>query len=468
MMYHGLNHRAAHAGLLLLCLAWMGTAYAKPPLRLALAEPPVAVWQAPAHHPISSFMPTRITPWIRIHVDPGDTLSGLFDNAGLTAGQWRSVLALGDTVDALRHLQPGDKFRLRKTPDGRLATLHFRLNATDTLVIRRTGDGLTAKIAQLNATSRHVLVSGMVAKSFPKSLQRAGVPSKVATELAHVFMGRKNLSRTMSSGDQFSIIYEARFADGERIAIGPIIAASIHTDGQSYRVFRHIGPDGDAGYYNSRGQPYKPSIERTPLNYLYVSSPFDRHRMNPVLHVIMPHTGVDLAAPKGTPVHAAADGTVTLAGWVSGYGRLIEINHAMGYQTRYGHLSRYADGLDVGDHVEQGEVIGYVGMSGRATGYHLHYEIRKNGTPYPPLTMKLPSGKPLTGAQLTAFTNRIQPLIARLSGSNATPHTLIAANPTIGHSSACVQTGTVNSLLALAPGQVQLKALDQVFCTITG
>lgn len=375
--------------------------------------------------------PDQLGPWLDIRVKRGDTLSGLFDQVDLEASQWRTLLSLGDTVDALRELHLGDKFRLRKTADGRIAVLHFPLNTDRTLVVRRTNDGLTAQIQRVNVTTRRVLVQGVVDASFPASLRRAGVPSQIASTLAHIYKRRKNLSKAMNAGDRFSIIYAAEFVGGSRINTGPIIAAGIRTNGEIYRVFRQVNAEGEVHYYSARGRPYAPDIERTPLDYTAISSPFNMNRMHPILDVVRPHTGVDLAAPGGTPVHAAGTGTVTFVGWISGYGRMVKIDHGQGYSTYYTHLSGFTAGLDEGDHVTQGQTIAFVGQSGLTTGYNLHYEILKNGTPRNPMTMALPKSEPLSGIMLAAFTRRIQPLIARLNGRNATPRTM-AANVSFG------------------------------------
>lgn len=452
---------------LLLLLVWCGLAAAADRLHLTLAEPPASTGHA-ADRTFADILPMATTPWVHIRVERGDTLSGLFGDVGLAASQWQAILALGDTVDALRHLHPGDTFRLRKTPDGRLAALHFPLNSTETLVVRRTADGLTAQIARLNATTRRILVKGVVGTSLPASLRRTGIPEPIATTLTRIFEGRRNLTTTMHTGDRFSIIYAAQFVRGSRVHVGPVIAASIRTDGATYRAFRQVNADGEAHYYDSRGRPLQPGIKRTPLNYTHVSSPFDPNRVHPVLGVVRPHTGVDLAAPAGTTVHAAAGGTVTFVGWLSGYGRIIKIDHAGGYATRYAHLAGFAAGLDEGDHVDKGQPIGYVGASGVVTGPHLHYEILKHGIPHAPLTMPLPDAKPLSGTLLTAFTSRIQPLIARLRGADASPRTMLAAANGFRANPACAQSGTINAVLALAPGQVEPSALSRVFCTIGG
>lgn len=437
-------------------------------MRLARSMPPTSDinTQAPQHYTSNNILQPQHGAWTPVTVQAGDTLSGLFDRLGLRSSQWRAILALGDVVAPLRHLSPGDTFRVRKTLNGHLAALHFPLTSTKTLVIRRRGGALSASVEHVNASNRHILAEGVVKQSLSAALQQAGAPARIATQLAHIFAGRIDLAQSVQPGDRFSVIYAAEFVNGSRVHTGPVIAASIHTQGRDLRAFRQMGSDHDSHYYDARGRSYQPSILRTPVNYTGVSSPFSMHRMHPILGIVRKHTGVDLAAPRGTPVHAAADGTVTYVGWISGYGRIVKLKHAMGYATRYAHMSAFADGLDEGDHVEQGQTIGYVGSSGLATGNHLHFEIRKNGVPHAPLKMALPSGKPLSGAVLTAFTNRIQPLIARLNGRVAPSNTLLASNKHFGQQQACATSGTINSVLALAPNQVEFNDLGQVFCAI--
>lgn len=448
---------------LILVLAWCGSVNAASPLQLSfVGARPVAPMMTSLT--LTDSLPADpLNSWLNIHVDRGDTLAGLFRQVGLGPSQWHALIALGNVTQPLLNLHPGDTFRVKKTADGRLAALQFRLGPTRVLIARRSAAGINAHIKQLQTTTRQNLARGEVDASLAAALRQAEVPAQVANAFSHIYSTRKDLSKDIQAGDHFSLIYKAEFVGGKKIDTGPIIAASIRTDGQTYRVFRQTNAAGQAHYYDASGQPYAPNIERTPLNYSRVSSPFELRRKNPALGVVRPHTGVDLAAPRGTPVHAAGGGTVTFVGWLSGYGRLVKIAHGGGYSTRYAHLSGFAPGLDEGDHVNQDQTIAYVGQSGLATGYHLHFEIRKNGIPHNPLTMPLPDGTPLSGTILTAFTSRIQPLIARLSGRSPTATTLLASAAGF---KACPETGAINAVLALAPGQIDTSQLSQVFCAI--
>ncbi len=466
-MHFRQRRQCGHAGLFLLGLLWCLSAPAAQSLKLTSNQfslPPGLGDE------LESVTPAQITPWVQINVEPGDTLSALFQQAGLAADEWSDLPAPGKQVDPLRRLRPGDYFELRKTPDSQLAALRFPLNPVDTLVVTRTQAGLRSKIAHLNSQTRRLHASGRVGQSLPASLREAGIPGKIATALSNIYRWRTNLSHSMRPGDSFSVIYSAEFVDGERVATGPIIAASVQTRDGSHKAFLHADDDGQPRYYDPQGQPYRPAIRRTPVEYDHVSSPFDSSRVHPVLHVRRPHNGVDLAAERGTPVHAAADGEVTFVGSMRGYGRLVKIDHAMRYSTRYGHMSGFAPGLDAGDTVEQGQVIGYVGSTGTATGMHLHYEIRHEGIAHNPLIMKLPGGKPLPGSKLAAFSSRIQPLIAQLDGNTGMPsHTLIAAATGLGAYRTCAEAATINAALALAPARAaNERTLGQIFCISPG
>lgn len=385
----------------------------------------------------------QITPWETLHVHRGDTLSGVFARAGLGASTWADLLGLKDT-QALKRLHPGDVLHIRKTPTGRLGELRFTLDRLRTLAVSRQNGQLVAHIDERPTQTRQILASGTVHGTLSQSLADQGVPAHIADRLARIYRYRHDL-RHLDNGDEFSLIYKATYADGEEIGTGPIVAASITSDHRIYRAFRAMDADGDAAYFDSAGKAFKPAFTRKPVAYTRISSPFNLHRMNPVTHHVRPHEGVDMAAPIGTPIHAAADGTVKYASWMSGYGRLVELRNMDGYSTRYGHMHRFRKGLHVGQHVHKGEIIGYVGESGEATGPHLHFEIRRHGIAHNPLTMRLPGGHDLSANRIAAYKRKIQPLIARLSPAPTTLLAKTASTPANG--SACLgRNGFHNTL----------------------
>ncbi|WP_158583572.1 peptidoglycan DD-metalloendopeptidase family protein [Salinisphaera sp. Q1T1-3] len=385
----------------------------------------------------------QITPWEQITIHRGDTLSGALARIGLGSSTWRPLLSLQDTR-ALRHLRPGDTLNIRKTPTGQLAELRYKLDSVRTLTVNRDGDRLQAAIAHVPTQTREITASGTVQGSLAHSLADKGVPSRVADDMARIYRYRHDL-RQLHKGDQFSVIYQATYANGEEVGIGPVVAASITSDHKIYRAFRAKGADGKYAYFDGAGHSFKPAFTRKPVAYTRISSPFNLHRMNPVTHHIRPHKGVDMAAPIGAPIHAAADGVVKYSGWMHGYGRLVELKNMDGYSTRYAHMHRIQSGLHVGEHVTKGQVIGYVGESGEATGPHLHFEIRRYGVAHNPLTIKLPNGRNLPKTRLAAYKRRIQPLIARLSPAPTTLLAKTASTPANG--SACLgRNGFRNTL----------------------
>lgn len=368
--------------------------------------------------------------WINLQVHSGDSLSSLFHRAGLDATQWMTVLKLGGQVDALRHLRVGDTLKIRKTQSGKLVALEFPLTSLKRLQVIRFGHNLEASVETTPARIREVRIAGQVRHTLIGALRNAGISYRLAVKFADIFHGRTDLSRNLRSGSRFVLILRRYYADGHLIKAGPITAAKLTLQGHTIDAFRYTNSHGNAAYYDQHGRSLKPSIIRTPLNYRYVSSPFSLHRLNPVTHVWEPHYGVDLAARTGTPIKAAASGTVKFIGRDGGYGNLVELRNFGPYTTRYAHMSRFAKGLHRGSYVHQGEVIGYVGATGETTGPHLHFEIRVNGVPHNPLKMHLPNGAPIPKSRKPAFMNTIQPLVADLNSTRATGQTVLAERTT--------------------------------------
>jgi murein DD-endopeptidase MepM/ murein hydrolase activator NlpD len=370
-------------------------------------------------------------PWHTYPVELGDTLVTVFKRAGLDSSQWLQVLRLGSKADALRHIRTGDVLRIRKTPSGKLAALSYPLNRLETLQIFRFGDHLDASVKKKPIHIRKVRVSGQIEHSLLGALMHAGVRRIQALKFADIFKYRVDLSRNIHRGDRFALILKRQYVDHHLVKSGPIIAARLVLKKQTLDAFRYEAND-DPAYYDRHGRSFKRSLLRTPVHYTRVSSHFSRHRLNPVTHKWAPHYGVDLAAPKGTPIKAAASGRVKFAGRKRGYGNVVELKNFGPYSTRYAHMSRFAKGLHKGSHVHQGQVIGYVGATGWATGPHLHFEIRVGGHPKPPLKVKLPNGTPIPKKAKSRFEHSIQPLLAKLEATPGPGHTLLAQRETPG------------------------------------
>lgn len=300
-------------------------------------------------------------------------------------------------------------------------------------------------------------VAGRIQYSLYRSARRAGLSRELTRQLIRIFAGRVNYRHDISRGDRFVVVYRRTPDDAA------ILAAELDLAHATLRVFRDVGTDGKARYFTAAGRTLVPTLLRTPVDYTRVSSPFSLHRLNPVLHIYRPHYGVDLAAPAGTPVHAAGNGEIAFRGRDGGYGNLIIIHNRGGkYSTRYAHLLRFAKGIRVGTRVHQGEIIGYVGETGLTTGPHLHFEIRVDGVAKNPLTVKLPDT--VSDAQFAAYQTMIMPLIAELDATVRLPPEAVAR----GDESA-PKTSAFFAIARQTPSQLcaaQPASADESFVTL--
>jgi len=257
-------------------------------------------------------------------------------------------------------------------------------------------------------------VTGVVHHSFLVAAKAAGLTYGLAEQVVKALRGDVNF-RTLHPGDRFSVVYgrpPKASGKGRRV-----LAVRMVTGDKTHRAFWFDGKHGDGGYFNRQGQSLRQGMLRAPLHYEYISSPFSYHRMDPVAHVVRPHYGVDYAAPIGTPVKAAANGRVIYRGHDhGGYGNLVVIKSFGDYKTYYAHLHGFAKNVHAGDHVHQGEIIGYVGQSGEATGPHLHFGIRVNGKWVNPRTHPLPHAARLASKERPAFKQRVARLSMALNG----------------------------------------------------
>ena len=233
-------------------------------------------------------------------------------------------------------------------------------------------------------------------------------------DLVAIFGWDIDFSLDIRQGDSFGIVYEELYKDGVKIRNGRILSAKFVNDGKAYKAVYYTDPSGNSDYYAPDGKSMRKAFLRSPVKFSRISSRFSNKRWHPVLSKWRSHKGVDYAAARGTPVRASGDGKISFAGRKGGYGRLVVISHGGRYTTAYGHLHRYAKGARSGRKVKQGQIIGYVGSSGLATGPHLHYEFRVNGVHRNPLTVKLPEAKPVNTAYIDNFEKQIQTYLSML------------------------------------------------------
>jgi murein DD-endopeptidase MepM/ murein hydrolase activator NlpD len=356
-------------------------------------------------------------------VQQGDTVAALLSRLGIQDPEAESFLRSNRNSDALfRQLAPGKTLTAKISANGSLLSLVFPLNGgKDTaLLIQRTPQGLDANTHDLKLESRISLQTAVIRHSLFGAADEAGIPEGVATQLADIFGGDIDFHRDLRKGDRFSVIYETLSYMGKPVRTERIVAAELVNDGKTYQAFWYQTEDGQGGYYTPDGRSVKKAFLRSPLEFSRITSGFSTARFHPVLHETRAHRGIDYGAPIGTRVKATGSGVIEFSGIQGGYGKLVTIRHAGDRQTAYGHLSGFAPGIKKGARIEQGDVIGFVGATGLATGPHLHYEFRVGGIHRNPLTLALPDAPPLPAQQLDAFRSRANSLTSQISAIRAT------------------------------------------------
>ncbi|HEU0197280.1 MAG TPA: peptidoglycan DD-metalloendopeptidase family protein [Nevskiaceae bacterium] len=369
--------------------------------------------------------------WVTAKVRRGQTLSDILTAQGVATSTWRDLVNAGGNARELVHLKVGAELHM-KLAGNELQAVRYAYDPTHTLQIERTGDTYSAHTQVAELTHRRAVAHGTISTSLFASGENAGLNDRQIMKFAHIFAYDVDFTQDVHPGDHFTVVYDQVYNGEKKLRNGPILAAEIQTNGHDYRAVRYTEKDGDSAYFTPSGHSLHREFLRTPVAYTRISSGFSYARLNPVLHVVRPHYGTDFAAPMGTPIHATAAGTVAYLrhGYNGGYGNCIKIKTGGKYETIYGHMSRFRRGLHRGDHVKQDEVIGYVGMTGLATGPHVHYEIRVNGVPKNPMTIKLPNRPSLPGRALPRFRQQTAGLVTALNTVDTRQY---AANgPTIG------------------------------------
>jgi len=282
-------------------------------------------------------------------------------------------------------------------------------------VFDRVGDGFVASSATPQVAVRLELRSTEIRSSLFAAADDVGLSDAISMQLVDVFSGDIDVYHDLHPGDRFTVVYEVRQVDGEPVGTGKIVAAEFVNKGTAYGAFPWQGPDGSQNYYALNGKSLRKAFLRSPVAFTRIASGFSISRFHPFMQTWRAHKGVDFAAPEGTPVRASGDGKVTFAGQQGGYGNVIMLQHNGIYSTVYAHLSQFAKGLQAGARVAQGDVIGYVGQTGWATGPHLHYEFRANDQQRDPLTMALPNAQPIPAEQKAAYLDHVAPLAVELA-----------------------------------------------------
>ena len=347
----------------------------------------------------------------------GDTLVGLLERMGVNTAGLATFLGQDKTARNLVNLRAGRVLTVQQTADGDLQWLRYKSgideDSQESILIQKINGQFVAKLESVNFEKQIVFRSGRIESSLFAAADKAGMPDSVAIQLTEIFGSDIDFHRELQKGDEFKVVYEDLTLEGRSARSGRVLAVEFVNNNKPHKAY-WFAPSGNrnAGYYNEDGRSLKKSFLRSPLAFSRISSGFTPRRFHPIQQRWKAHNGVDYAAPTGTPIMATASGTVKFSGWQNGYGNFVEIQHHSGYSTAYAHLSRFAKGVKVGQKVEQGDVIGYVGATGWATGPHLHYEFRVNRVPKNPLSITVAQAEPLDRNSFSEF-KRVQMALDR-------------------------------------------------------
>jgi len=358
---------------------------------------------APNVNTIASF-------WRNERVQRGDTVVELLRRLNVEDAAAGAYLRTAGEAESFRMLAVGREVQAETNAAGGLVALRYLGDDGAQIVIERQGDGYTIRTLPAQLEKRLFVRTGEISTNLYAATDAAEMPEAAANQLAEIFSGDIDFHHDLRKGDKFTVMYEMVYSNGTLVNTGRIQAAEFINQGQTYRAVYFQGD-----YYTAEGKSVRKAFLRSPIAFSRVSSGFTKSRFHPVLNKWRAHKGVDFAAPIGTKVKATSDGVISSFGRQGGYGNVILINHQGRFTTVYGHLSRFAKGLRRGQRVAQGEVIGYVGMTGLTSGPHLHYEFKIDGQQRDPLRVALPDAKPIGDADKAAFQSVADSFVARLN-----------------------------------------------------
>jgi murein DD-endopeptidase MepM/ murein hydrolase activator NlpD len=353
--------------------------------------------------------------WREDRVRRGDTIGSVLARMGVDDPEALKFLRTDPSARPLYQLRPGKPLTVETDDEGRLISLRLVTGEGQRLSIARDGERIVAETQPAPVEIRWKMAVGEIRSSLFAAADVAGLPDAVTVQMADVFAGDIDFYHDLRRGDRFSVVYEARYVDGEPVGVGSIVAAEFDNRGRALRALLWRREDGEQNYYAENCAPVRKAFLRSPMEFSRVTSGFSDARFHPILQTWRAHKGVDFAAPTGTPIRATGNAKVSFVGRQDGYGNVIELQHNGGFSTLYAHLSSFAPQVRAGARIAQGEVIGYVGQTGWATGPHLHYEFRAGGEQRNPLTVALPGGEPLSPAHRLAFNERMAPAAAQLA-----------------------------------------------------
>ncbi len=363
-----------------------------------------------------------VTLWQNFEIKSGDNLSAIFSKVGLSDQDLFRVLNSSDEAKVLNQVYPGYQLDFLIPNQGELEQLRLLKSPLEGFLFTLNNNNYDVESILNFPQLKSAFKVGTIADSLFMAGQREQIPAVTIMEMANIFGGVIDFILDPRTGDDFSILYEEKYLDDEFIGNGDILATQYTNQGKTFTAVRYIDEEGEVGYYNAEGESMRKAFLRSPLDVFRISSNFNPNRRHPILNTIRAHKGTDYAAPRGTPIRATSDGQVTRASRNGSFGNLVIVKHAGGFETKYAHLSKYGNGIKKGKRVRQGDIIGYVGTTGSATGPHLHYEFLMGGVHQNPRTIidKLPKAESIDPAEMDSFRTQTADLLKRFSDMNST------------------------------------------------
>lgn len=348
-------------------------------------------------------------------VKSGDNAISALQRLGFDYSTSHSLITTANDTYKLRNIRVGKSFTRIDGETG--IDIYYNIDGATRLHLSRAAgaDSWESSLDQRKVNTRHRFAHGTIEDSLFASAERAGMDQRTTMNLVDIFAWDIDFARDLRNGDSFQLVYEERYNDEGKLLDSTILAAEFINQGERFQAVRYEQKDGKVDYFTPEGKSMRKAYLKAPVKFSRISSRFRTKRKHPVLGYTRAHRGVDYAAPSGTPIHAIGDGYITFVGWRGGYGRYVQIRHNnRNHTTSYAHLRSYAKGLKKGMKVRQGKIIGYVGMSGLATGPHLHFEFRSRGRAVNPLTVKHPPAQPVAKTERERFNAQTAPLLGQL------------------------------------------------------
>lgn len=347
-------------------------------------------------------------------VRSGDSLERIFQRASISRQQLAAVMASGPAATGLKRIYPGNELTFTIGPDERLVRLAYAPNRLESVVFDRNGDQFVGRTVHREPERVRSYREGTIQQSLFLTSTQMGLDDDITIRLAQIFQWDIDFVLDIRKGDSFHVLFEELYLDDEFLGFGNILAAEFVNQGKRYRAVRYTDANGHADFFAPNGDSMRKAFLRAPVDFTRISSNFNMRRLHPLYKTTRPHRGIDYAAPSGTPVLASGDGRVKIASRNASNGNFVVVQHGEQFQTKYLHLSKFGRGIKGGTRVRQGQIIGYVGATGWATGPHLHYEFLVGGVHKNPRTVPLPKANPVPEGERQRFDIEASALLALL------------------------------------------------------